>query len=59
MNDAPHSDSTGREQVDVTCDTRCPWCGTPAKGVWVHGHLQCKACGGVREPCCSGERPGS
>ena len=33
---------------------RCPFCGTPAPVVWVHGPGQCAFCGTNREPCCDG-----
>ncbi|HEX2525977.1 MAG TPA: GNAT family N-acetyltransferase [Geminicoccus sp.] len=33
---------------------RCPFCGTPAPLIWVHGHGQCAFCGTNREPCCDG-----
>jgi GNAT superfamily N-acetyltransferase len=33
---------------------RCPFCGTPAPVIWVHGHGQCAFCGTNREPCCDG-----
>lgn len=33
----------------------CPFCGVPAKIIWVHGHGQCAYCGNVVDECCRGE----
>lgn len=32
----------------------CPFCGSAAAVVHVHGHGQCAQCGGNVEPCCAG-----
>ena len=32
----------------------CPFCGSVAAVVHVHGHGQCARCGGNVEPCCTG-----
>lgn len=38
---------------------RCPWCGTQAPLVHVHGHAQCGHCGANVEPCCGGGDAGT
>ncbi len=34
----------------------CPFCGRAAGTVYVHGHVQCLACGLNVDPCCGGAR---
>ncbi|WP_170245673.1 hypothetical protein [Fodinibius salinus] len=34
---------------------RCPFCGSQAPLVWVHGHGQCAECGINVQECCQGE----
>lgn len=35
---------------------RCPYCGQAAGRVYVHGHVQCLACGLNIDECCRGEQ---
>jgi hypothetical protein len=35
-------------------DSICLHCGQAAGSVFVHGHVQCLACGTVQIPCCEG-----
>ena len=35
-------------------DSICLHCGQAAGSVFVHGHVQCLACGCVQVPCCEG-----
>jgi len=37
-----------------TAARTCPFCGSAAAVVHVHGHGQCAHCGGNVEPCCTG-----
>lgn len=45
------------EATTPVCAERCPMCGSTAPAVFVHGHLQCGACGVNIDPCCGGAPP--
>lgn len=34
----------------------CPFCGTIAQPVYIHGHYQCVTCKTNIDPCCGGEQ---
>ncbi len=36
-------------------DLRCPYCGQPARLLFIHGHGQCERCGTNIDECCRGE----